>query len=82
MREKILCDLLCCSSSVQIPDVLKIKDPLYKKVKKHFTENEDKNIKVAILYSCNQVFAVNQSEEKNLHNRYKGRIYNIDEILP
>lgn len=82
LREKIICDLLCCSSSVQIPDVLKIKDPLYKKVKKHFTENEDKNIKVAILYSCNQVFAVNQSEEKNLHNRYKGRIYNIDEILP
>lgn len=82
LREKILCDLLCCSSSVQIPDVLKIKDPLYKKVKKHFTENEDKNIKVAILYSSDQVFAVNQSAEKNLHNRYEGRIYNIDEILP
>lgn len=80
LREKILCDLLCCSSSVQIPDILKIKDPFYKKVKKYFTENVDKNIKIAILYSKNQVFAVNQSKRKNLHNRYEGKFYDIDEI--
>lgn len=78
LREKILCDLLCCSSSVQIPDALKIKDPLYKQVKKHFIENINKSIKVAILYSKNQVFAVDQSEEKNLYNRYEGRVYDID----
>ena len=81
LREKILCDLLCCSSSVQIPDVLKVRDPLYKQVKKHFTENVDKNIKTAILYSENKVFAVNQSEMKNLHNRYEGRYYDIEEVL-
>ena len=79
LREKILCDLLCCSSSVQIPDVLKVQDPLYKQVKKYFIENVDKNIKVAILYSKNQVFAVNQSKEKDLHNRYEGAFYNINE---
>lgn len=79
LREKILCDLLCCSSSVQIPDVLKIRDPLYKQVKKYFIENVDKNIKVAILYSTNQIFAVNQSKEKDLHNRYEGTFYNIGE---
>jgi hypothetical protein len=78
LREKILCDLLCCSSSVQIPEILKIKDPLYKKIKKHFIENEDNNIKIAILYSENKVFAVKQSKEKNLHNRYEGRFYDID----
>ena len=81
LREKIICDLLCCSFSVQIPDILKRKDPLYKKVKKHFTENSDKNIKVAILYSSNQVFAVNHSDDKNLHNRYEGKFYAIDEML-
>ncbi len=80
LREKILCDLLCCSSSVQIPDVLKIKDPFYKKVKKYFTENGDKNTKVAVLYSRNQVFAVNQSGGKNLHNRFEGEFYDIDKI--
>ncbi len=81
LREKIICDLLCCSSAVQIPEVLKIKDPLYKKVKKHFIENEDKSIKVAILYSKNQVFAVNQSKEKNLHNRYEGELYDYVQLF-
>jgi radical SAM superfamily enzyme YgiQ (UPF0313 family) len=81
LREKILCDLLCSSSSVQIPDILKRKDAMYKKIKKHFIENVDKNIKIAILYSTNQVFAVNQSQQKNLRNRYEGRIYNMDEFL-
>ncbi|MBR3835463.1 MAG: DUF4080 domain-containing protein [Clostridia bacterium] len=78
LREKILCDLLCCSSSAQIPDTLIIKDPLYKKIKKHFAENVDKNIKFTILYSKNQVFAVDRSTEKNLYNRYEGRLYDID----
>ncbi len=80
LREKILCDLLCSSSSVQIPEIFKRKDPLYKQIKKHFIENVDKNMKIAILYSTNQVFAVSQSQQKNLHNRYEGRKYNLDEI--
>lgn len=80
LREKILCDLLCCSSSVQIPDVLKIHDPLYKKVKKYFTENVNKTTKIAILYSENKIFAVDQSKEKNLHNRYEGKFYNTYEL--
>ncbi len=80
LREKILCDLLCCSSSVQIPEVLKINDPLYKKAKKYFTEKVNKNIKIAILYSENQVFAVDQSKIKNLHNRYEGEFYDVDEL--
>lgn len=81
LREKILCDLLSSSSSVQIPEIFKRKDILYKQIKKHFIENVDKNIKIAILYSTNQVFAVNQTQEKNLHNRYEGKVYDIDEIL-
>ena len=68
-------DLLSCSSSVQIPEIFKIRDPLYKKVKKHFTENVDKNIKIAILYSKNEIFAVNQSKNKDFHGRYKGEFY-------
>jgi len=80
LREKIICDLLCSSSSVQIPDVFKIKDPLYKQVKKHFIENVNKNIKIAIIYSSNQVFTVNQSKKKNLHNRYEGKFYSIDKL--
>lgn len=81
LREKILCDLLCCSSSVQIPDVFKTKDPFYKKAKRFFIENESKNIKIAIIRSKNQVFAVDQSKEKNLYNRYEGNFYNIDDLI-
>lgn len=80
LREKILCDLLCCSSSIEIPNVFKIKDPLYKQIKKYFIEKVDKNIKIAIIYSKKQVFAVNQGEKKNLHNRYEGKFYNIEDI--
>ncbi len=80
LREKILCDLLCCSSSVQIPDILKIHDPLYKKAKKYFTENGNKLIKIAILYKENQIFAVDQSKPKNLHNRYEGEFFQINKI--
>ncbi len=81
LREKILCDLLSSSSSVQIPEIFKRKDPLYRQIKKHFTENVDKNIKIAILYKSNQVYAVNQSKEKNLHNRYEGRFYDMNDLL-
>ncbi len=77
LREKILCDLLSCSSSVQIPEIFKIRDPLYKKVKKHFIENVNQNMKIAILYSKNEVFAVNQSGEKDFHGRYKGEFFSI-----
>ena len=37
--------------------------------------------KYTVLYSENKVFAVNQSEMKNLHNRYEGRFYDIEEVL-
>ena len=77
LREKILCDLLSCSSSVQIPEIFKIRDPLYKKVKKHFIENVNQNMKIAILYSTNEVFAVNQSGKKDFHGRYKGEFFSI-----
>ncbi|MBR3975925.1 MAG: DUF4080 domain-containing protein [Clostridia bacterium] len=80
LREKIVCDLLCSSSSVQIPDVLKINEPLYKRAKKYFTENVDKNIKIAILHTENKIFTVNHGKPKNLHNRYEGKFYSIDEL--
>lgn len=80
LREKIVCDLLCCSSSVHIPESLKIADPLYKKAKKHFTEKLGNGTKIAILYSDNRIFAVSESEEKNFHNRCKGEYYDIDAL--
>lgn len=80
LKEKILCDLLCCSQSVTIPDIFKTRNPIYKKAKKYFLENVDKSIKIAVISSENKIFAVNQSKEKNLHNRFEGEYYNISEF--
>lgn len=80
LKEKILCDLLSCSSSVQIPEIFKVKNPIYKQVKKHFIENVDKNIKIAVLYKSGLVYTVNQKAEKDLYGRYKGIFYPIEEL--
>ena len=80
LKEKILCDLLSCSSSVQIPEIFKVRNPIYKQVKKHFIENVDKNIKVAVLYKSGMVYTVNQKAEKDLHGRYQGEFYKIEEL--
>lgn len=80
LREKILCDLMCCSSSVQIPNVLKVQDLLYKKVKKYFINTVSNQTKIAILYNEGKVFIVNQNGKKNLHNRYEGEYYDLADV--
>ncbi len=77
LREALICDLLSCSSALQIPDFLKRKDTLYKQIKKHFVEGANEQIKIAILYKSNRIFAVNQSKPKGFDGRYKGIFYNL-----
>lgn len=80
LRETIVCDLLSCSSALQIPDFLKRKDPLYKRIKKHFAENTKELNKIAVLYKTNKVYVVNQKSEKNLQGRYKGIFCNLEDF--
>ena len=80
LKEKILCDLLSCSSSVQIPETFKVRNPIYKQVKKYFIENVDKNVKIAVLYKSDLVYAVNQTTQKDLHGRYIGEFFTINDI--
>ncbi len=82
LRETLICDLLSSSSALQIPDIFKRKnDPLYKKVKKHFTEDKNALNKVAILYKTEKVFVVNQRSEKDFNGRYEGNFYNLSDIV-
>lgn len=78
LRETILCDLLSCSSALQIPEIFKVNDPLYKKIKKHFANIKGEHNKIAILYKTNRVFVVNQNSEKDFFGRFKGVFYNLD----
>lgn len=80
LREHILCDLLACSSSLQIPDSIKIKDPLYRQAKRKYTGNTTDKNKVAVLREMNKIFVVNQSGKKDLHGRYPYTLYDIDII--
>ncbi len=81
LREALVCDLLSCSSALQIPEIFKRKDPLYKKVKKHFTTDKDALNKVAILYKTGRVFVVNQRSQKDFSGRYEGRFYDLKDFL-
>lgn len=81
LREKILCDLLSSSYSAPIPSEFKIQDSHYKKVKKHFVEKLKGQTKIAILYSQNLVYVVNEFDEKDLNGRNIGNFYDLNTIL-
>ncbi len=80
LREKLICDLLSCSSALQIPEVFKRKDSKYKQIKKHFSSKENNQIKIAILYKQNKIFAVDQQKPKDFSGRYKGTFYNLNDF--
>ena len=79
--EKLHCDLLSCSSALQIPDVFKTKHPLYRRAKSHFTNNTSDKIKVAILGKSEKIFVVNQSGEKDFNGRYPSEFYGFDVLI-
>ncbi len=78
LREKIVCDLLACGAEKHIPECLKIKDPLYKKVKADLSEKLGNNFSFAILYKTNKVFAVTPDEPRDFFGRKKGRRFELN----
>ncbi|MBO5064722.1 MAG: B12-binding domain-containing radical SAM protein [Clostridia bacterium] len=76
--EKLHCDLLSCSSALQIPEAFKAKHPLYRRAKSQFTSNTIDKIKVAVLSKSERIFVVNQSGTKDLFGRYPSDFYEID----
>ena len=80
LREKIVCDMLCCGAEKHVPDSLKIKDSLYKKVKTKLTQSLGNKFNFAILYSEEKVFAVTIDETADLHGRKKGQYFNLSDL--
>ncbi len=80
LRDTILCDLLCCSSSTQTPASFVNRDSFYKQAKKYFTQTLGNGVKLAVLPAKRQIFVVDQTKGKNLHNRYEGEFYSIDDV--
>ena len=77
LREKIVCDMLCSGCEKHIPEILKIKDPLYKKVKADLANSLGNNFSFAVLYKQNQVFAVKPNESTDLFGRKKGMLLEL-----
>ncbi len=78
LREKILCDLVSCSSSLQIPKELTRHEPIKKRIKKHFADMGETNIKIVVLNSIDFAYIVNQTQEKGYNGRYKGSLYPLN----
>jgi hypothetical protein len=82
LRETLICDLLSSSSALQIPEILKRKnDPLYKKVKKYFTQDKNALNKIAILYKTEKVFVANQWSQKDFNGRYESAFYDLKDFI-
>lgn len=75
LREKIVCDLLQSGAEKHIPNVLKIKDPLYKKAKAQLVNMMGNNFSFAIIYSENKIFAVKQDSPRDLFGRKQAEIF-------
>ncbi len=75
LRETLVSDLLYCGSAVQMPDSLKLRDPLYKRAKARLCHG--KNVKVAILRHSGKILAVDYHGAKDFFGRLEGAYYDI-----
>lgn len=80
LQEHILCDLLCCSSSLQVPDSLKPKTPQYRQAKRLLSDSSSEKIKVGVLPALGKIIEVNQSAQKDFSGRYPHKFHSIDII--
>lgn len=76
LKEKMLCDLLCCASSLQIPDCLKIIDKRHKKAKAQFS----KTTKIAILPKSKKLMAVDHASRRDLFGRFTPAFFDISQF--
>lgn len=77
LRDAILCDIASLNVKIKIPDCLETYDPLYKQLKKKYTELFHKNVRLVILKSQNKVFVCQCDSADILSKRYKGNIYDL-----
>ena len=77
LREKILCDLYSLPVNIHIPDEICVYNPLYKTLKKRFSELLQKNVRIVILESEKKVFVVHTDKLNKISGRYFSEKYDI-----
>lgn len=81
LREKIVCDMLQSGCEKHIPEILKIKDSLYKKVKASLAKTMGTDVAFVILYSEKKVFAVSKNAERDFYFRKNGQFFEIKGLI-
>lgn len=80
LREMLVCDLLCASSSTQTPAAFRQQGTLYKRVKAHFVQQKNAPVKVALLPTKGQVCVVDPTKGKDLYNRFEPTFYRLADV--
>ena len=79
LRECILSDINSLPVNIRVPDCIKQYDPLYKRLKKKYTELLHKNVRIVILHSENKVMVIPTDKTDKITGRYSAEYYNIEE---
>ncbi len=78
LRDNLLCDINSLPVNIKIPECLSEYNPLYKRLKKKYSEEFRKNIRVVILKSEKRVFVVHTDICDKITGRYYSQYFTID----
>ena len=79
LRECILSDVNSLTVNIHIPDCLTEYDPLYKRLKKKYTELLKTNIRIVILKSQKRVMVIPTDKTDKISGRYFSEYYPLEE---
>ncbi len=77
LREAILTDINSLPVNIHIPDELIIYDPMYKQLKKKYSEYFQKNINIVILRTVGKVLVIHKDMPDRISGRYYSEIFDI-----
>lgn len=79
LRECILSDVNSLPVNIHIPDSLVIYDPLYKRLKKKYTELLHKNVRIVILSTENKVMVIPTDTADKITGRYPAYYFGLED---
>ncbi len=70
LRECILSDIYSLPVNIHIPDSVVLYNPMYKRIKKKYTELLHKNVRIVILNSENRILVIHTDKTDKITGRY------------
>ena len=79
LRECILSDINSLPVNIHIPDGLVKYDPMYKRLKKKYSELLQKNVRIVLLHSENKVMVIHTDKTDKITGRYVFELFDYEE---